>query len=189
MLITDPQKFRFFREWKAIVQARGWDHTKAEAERHALIERAGFSSLTEVDPDNGFTNVLKELAAMDDNLGGMLQTAANKRRQKIWKIRQVPTAYWAKIATARFKTSDLASLKDWQIDQLLFTVSDRTVAQHRNETQERRRQTSRTRRAIQLPDARITFPASAIGDPAIGHPDSAISHVQSALEEEANCPF
>ena len=176
MLLTKPQQFRFFREWKSIVESRNWDRSQAEAERHALIERCGFTSLTHVDPSEGFTAVLKELAAMNDNIGGMLNADANKRRQKIYLIKRVPAAYWQKIALDRFQTDDLDTLKDWQIDQLLFTVSDRQAV-HSPGTLQTRAIRNRHRRATPDPEARIKFP------------DLADSYETLAREQLENCPF
>jgi hypothetical protein len=156
MLLTPFQVKRFWREWSACIRLHHWDTSESELERKAMLHRAGFISLTRVDPDKGFTAVLKELAAMNDNLGGMLQADANKHRQKIFLIKRVPEAYWQKIAQDRFHTTDLEALKDWQIDQLLFTVSDRQAV-HSSGTLQERAIRNRQRRANPDPDARIKF--------------------------------
>lgn len=159
MRISKPQQFRFFREWQSIVRSNDWSHAQAETERHALIERAGFSSLKDVDHTHGYTAVLKELAALNEDLSGMLQADANGRRTMIWKIKHtVGENYWQKIARDRFGTDDLDALKDEQLKQLLFTVSDRTVQAHLPATVECRRNANRRRRATPDPEARIKFP-------------------------------
>ena len=105
LLITKPQQYRFFREWSGIVSANGWPHDQAETERHALLKRAGFNSLTEVTPVAGFTAVLKELAAMQENLAGMIRADANPRRMMVWNIhKKSPAGYWQSIARDRFGT-------------------------------------------------------------------------------------
>ena len=169
LLITKPQQDRFFREWSGIVSANGWPHDQAETERHALLKRAGFNSLTEVTPVAGFTAVLKELAAMQENLAGMIRADANPRRMLIWNIRKKsPPGYWQSIARDRFATDDLDALNDTQLQQLLYTVSDRAVQEHRPATKTQRRYVARVIRATPDPEARMKFPdlaASPVPDP------------------------
>lgn len=169
MLLTKPQLNRFWREWLSIVLANGWQKQQAETERHALLRRAGFTSLTQVDHVNGFTAVLKELAALQENLTGMVRADANPRRMMIWNIeKKAPNGYWRPIAADRHFGTDLDAMTDVQLQQLLYTVSDRAVHAHRTATETQRRQVNGQRRAA-APEPRINFtdlPASATSAPA-----------------------
>jgi hypothetical protein len=194
MLLTKPQQQRFWREWSTVkrnLRADGLTDAQIENERYSMLDRAGFESLTQVDPDKGFTVVLEELAKMQDNLGGLLHAQANKRRQKIFLItHKGAPGYWRKIAQDRFHTTDLESLPEESLDQLLFTLSDRQVEQHQPATQRRRSETNRTRRqsAAAAPDSRIQFPASEISNPKSEMPAAT---VLNPVREEAtvDCPF
>lgn len=68
MLLTKPQLSRFWRTWSRIIASRGWSPAEAEAQRKALLARAGFSSLTLVDRTAGFDRLLAELAVLQDDL-------------------------------------------------------------------------------------------------------------------------
>ncbi|GEM_PF-1630727 len=171
MLLTQPQVNRFWSKradkpgWPVVVAIYGWSTSEAETQRKALLARCGFTSLTQVDPDKGFTRVLEEIAIFLNDLNGLQHAAQNKRRQKLFKIRSYEK--WLGIAQDRFHTTDLDSLTDQQIDELLWTCSDRQV-EHRPKTVARRRQANAARRkaAKQDPNARPSFPGLAIGDPA-----------------------
>ena len=158
MLLTKPQLSRFWRAWSAIVSANNWPHDQAERERHALLSRAGFRSLTEVDHLNGFTAVLKELAILQENLTGMLYADENPRRVLIHTIRKLADEPYivALAASSRFQTSDWTALDLVSLEQLRFTLSDRQVGQHRPATAARRRSAPRSR--ITDHESRITFP-------------------------------
>lgn len=86
MLLSKPQTLKFWREWAAVVHDNHWNKTRAETERHALLARAGFNSLTEVDHLNGFSQVLKELAILREDLAAMLRADNNPKRVLIFKI-------------------------------------------------------------------------------------------------------
>lgn len=75
MKLTKPQQQRFWREWSAVTKhqkAHGpgpaWNTEQAEAARHDLLQRCGFSSLTHVDRTSGFDRLLAELGVLRDNL-------------------------------------------------------------------------------------------------------------------------
>ena len=158
MLLSPPQVNRFWRDWSAIIRTRGWDKTQAETERRALLQRAGFSSLTEVDKVGGFTALLKEMAALKENLSGMLRADANPRRVLIWNIEhKSPAGYWQSIAQDRFGTTDMDALQDHQLQQLLYTICDRLVQEHKPATQARRKTTNHQRQAA-APEPRLKFP-------------------------------
>jgi hypothetical protein len=78
MQLTRSQQTRFWRDWtKAAVKnfpRPQWSSAQIENERHALLRRAGFDSLTEVDPRAGFDRVLAELRAMQDDVPGAQET-------------------------------------------------------------------------------------------------------------------
>ncbi len=163
LLITKPQQYRFFREWSQIVSANGWPHDQAETERKALLRRAGFNSLTEVDPVAGYTAVLKELAALQDNLSGMLYADENPRRLLIHNCRKLADeAYIVGLAASdRFKSDDWTALPTEILNQLRNTLADRMVQQHRPVTKAQRSYVNRQRRASAPdPEARIKFPES-----------------------------
>src|ERR1017187_4500955 len=134
LLTTKPQQYRFFREWSKKVSANGWPHDQAETERKALLRRAGFNSLTEVDPVAGYTAVLKELAAMQDNLSGMLYADANPQRVLIHGINQLAAQlgqpYADKICRDRFGHTRLEDLSLQNLTQHRNTLTAR-LASHR----------------------------------------------------------
>lgn len=158
LLISKPQQHLFWREWSKIVSSHGWAPGQAETERKALLQRIGFTSLTQVDPVNGFTAVLKELAVLQENLTGMIRADGNPRRMMIWNIRSKSAdGYWQRIALDRFGTGDLESLSDAQLQQLLYTVSDRQ-ATHAPDTLQKRALAQRQRRADPKAEGRVKFP-------------------------------
>lgn len=145
MNLSREQLNRFWRDWSAGCRTQGWTSengwTPAEidAKRKELIERAGFHSLTMVDRVGGFTRVLKELAALQDDLAGMLRADQNVRRTALWIIRQrYAPGYWREISLDRFGTEDLEALSDAQVIQLRNTLADRQV-EHRPGTLRQRR--------------------------------------------------
>jgi hypothetical protein len=77
MKLSTSQQSRFWREWEVAKRAQQWvprtaeaakTSTEIEAERHALLLRAGFTSLKLVDRTNGFDRVLMELGRLRDNV-------------------------------------------------------------------------------------------------------------------------
>ncbi len=145
MLISEDQNRRFWREWNAIVVSKKWTRPEAEKERKAMLARAGFTSLTLVDKVKGFTRVLTELAALRDDLGGMVRADQNDRRvlyHNIWqvglqlcssKIDSMPfgNSYIGKVMADKFGTRDASNLTDEQLKQLLFTLTARAAEQRR----------------------------------------------------------
>lgn len=79
MILSKPQVQRFFREWSSACQAQGWTSannwtpSQVENERHALLLRAGFDSLTKVDKGAGFDRVLAELRALQDDVARTIE--------------------------------------------------------------------------------------------------------------------
>lgn len=115
MLLTRPQQLRFFREWSKVVSENGWPRDQAEAERKALLRRAGFDSLTAIDPVSGFTAVLKELAAAQENLAGMLYADDNPRRLLVHSCRQLADeAYIVGLAAATVSRSLTGPPRPWK---------------------------------------------------------------------------
>ncbi|HWX18757.1 MAG TPA: hypothetical protein VN578_02515 [Candidatus Binatia bacterium] len=74
MLLSKPQRDRFWREWSAACEAQGWTILNGEtdfditARRHELLRSCGFSSLTLVDRKAGFDKVLAALGALQSKL-------------------------------------------------------------------------------------------------------------------------
>ena len=158
LLISKPQQHLFWREWSKIVSSHGWAPGLAETERKAMLQRIGFTSLTKVDPVNGFTAVLKEMAVLQENLTGMMHADDNPRRMMIWNIRSKSAdGYWQSIARDRFGTDNLDSLSDAQLQQILYTVSDRQ-ATHAPDTLQKRAIAQRQRRADPKAEGRVKFP-------------------------------
>ena len=117
MLLTPPQLKRFWSKqdgWPVIVKAHGWDAINGELQRKALLRRAGFDSLTQVDRLEGFTAVLKEMAILQDNLAGMLHADANPQRVLIHTINELAARlgqpYADKICRNRFGHTRLEDL-------------------------------------------------------------------------------
>lgn len=139
MLLSKTQLSRFWRDWSAIAARNHWGPTETEIQRHALLTRAGFTSLTLVDRTDGFSRVLKELAALQDNLAGMLRADDNPRRVLLYTIRATakkivtrapyahPSAihYIQSLSLDKFGTIDWESLSNPQLEQLRFTLSAR----------------------------------------------------------------
>jgi hypothetical protein len=165
MLISKAQQYTFWRQWNSIVTAKAWPRDQAESERHALLQRAGFHSLTVVDKVGGFTAVLKELAALRDNLTGMVRADANPRRVLLYTIRRAGP-YAQAIARDKFGTDDYDMLEQWKLEQLRNTLADRAVAQHKPDTQEARSKRNRQRRqsAASNPESRIAFPGQVVSE-------------------------
>jgi beta-phosphoglucomutase-like phosphatase (HAD superfamily) len=135
MLLTQSQVKRFWREWSACIRLHHWDATEAELERKAMLARAGFKSLTEVDHLDGFTAVLKEVAALQDNLSGMLRADDNPRRVLIHSIRslidKLGEPYSDKLLRDRFGHTRLDDLTLEQLTQFRYTLSARASARRR----------------------------------------------------------
>jgi hypothetical protein len=71
MNLSPDQAKRFWREWAAVkrtLKAQGKTDDECEQARYAMLNRAGFSSLTKVDRTKGFDRVLAELGALRDDL-------------------------------------------------------------------------------------------------------------------------
>ena len=159
MLLTKPQVCRFFREWSAIVSAAGWPHDRAEVERHSLLARAGFDSLTRVDKLTGFDSVLAEIKAIrqPSSLDAQLRQENMPRTRLLYSCRQkADEPYIIALARDRFHADDWTTLPLESLEQLRNTLADRAVAQHRPDTQARRRSAPRSR--LTTHESRITFP-------------------------------
>jgi hypothetical protein len=181
MKLSPPQLSRFWREWTTACRVAGWTAsngytaTQINELRHELLERAGFSSLTQVDKTKGFDKVLAELTAIGqpDNLQAQLDLQAQPRKRLIFaldKLTQSVTesydgtaplgsTYLAAIMRDRFGHTDLDSLSLGQLEQLRFTLADRLVEAHNPKTLARRNAQARRRRATAEPPARISLPA------------------------------
>jgi hypothetical protein len=77
MLLSKSQQQHFWRKWAAVksrLKASEYTDAQCENERHALLQRAGFNSLTRVDPRAGFDSVLAQLGAMLDDINRTIET-------------------------------------------------------------------------------------------------------------------
>ena len=110
-------------------------------------------------PVSGFTAVLKELAAAQENLAGMLYADDNPRRLLVHSCRQLADeAYIVGLAASdRFKITDWTAAPLEILTQLRNTLADRNVQEHRPETVRTRRAVNHWRRAVPAPESRIKF--------------------------------
>lgn len=159
MLLSKKQTSRFWRDWSAACKAQGWttrngwNTAQIQEQRYALLSRAGFNSLTEVDPTRGFDRLLAELGLLQDNLARTAETLPaaqvevpaglglstmnddpGERRRILFRIREHTKAlggdrYSLKIARDKFKiTPGLSTIEDLtlkQLHSLLITLSAR----------------------------------------------------------------
>ena len=132
MLLSPPQQRRFWREWTQACAAQGWTRAASwtgaqiDANRKRLLKTAGFDSLTQVTPLEGFTAVLRELAILRNDLSGLVRAEQNPRRVLIHAIKALADEpYWQAIARDRFHTTDLADLDESQLIQLRNTLTAR----------------------------------------------------------------
>jgi hypothetical protein len=114
MKLTKDQTRLFWSLWRKARQVQGWTttdgYTEAQAtnERYAMLERAGFSSLTDVDPLEGFTRVKRELALLiaDVEMVSSTTPEADQRRKLLHRIAAesavLGTGYFERLARDRF---------------------------------------------------------------------------------------
>lgn len=141
MLLTKPQVSRFWREWAAIkrqLKASGSTDAQVENERYALLQRAGFDSLTQVDTRAGFDRVLAECGALRDDVARTAEIddhAIGQRRRLIYLIRKHASALGGEpyvLALARDKfglTFGLRAIEDLttlQLKHLMITLHARS---------------------------------------------------------------
>jgi hypothetical protein len=142
MLLTRPQTIRFWHEWSAIVRLHAWGPVEAEIQRYALLKRAGFDSLTQVDKLAGYDSVLAELAAISkpNDLEAQMREANMPRTRLLFAVGKLSTnlsppnhhlAYACTIARDKFGTPDLESLADAQLLDLRNTLAARLSAHRR----------------------------------------------------------
>lgn len=164
MLLSKPQQLRFWREWSIACKAQGWTKVQSwtgaqiENERYSLLQRAGFDSLTLVDPLAGFDRVLAELAALSRpaDLSPQLRAQEQPRRRLWYAIQKLgfqistselqggrESSYVAAIMLDRFGHCDHDRLSLQQLEQLRNTLASRATA-HKRKHQERHLQPAET---------------------------------------------
>lgn len=161
MLLTKSQQKRFWRDW-GIYRRRhrspggtssASPHSlitdaQIENERHALLERAGFDSLTQVDPGAGFDRVLAELQALinPDDLDAQLRQITMPLERLRYACRLLakaicdlnpssashPEAYLRRLLVDRFHTMSLDDLDETQLTQLRNTLAARRSSSRRS---------------------------------------------------------
>ena len=156
MLLSKAQQNRFWREWSGVCKRQGWEAnagwTRLEIDKHrrALLQRAGFDSLTKVDPLGGFDRVLSELAVLGrpDDIDPQIRTQEQPKRRLFYAINSLGSkislgetqdgtnAYVVAIARDRFGTSDINSLSMAQLEQLRNTLAARATAHRRRQQQD-----------------------------------------------------
>ena len=147
MLLTPKQQSIFWAQWAKACAAQQWTPDTAplaktraeiEAERKALLARAGFTSLTLVDRGRGFDRVLHELARLQ-----WVSTADDAQRQRyLFVITRLANGLggmdyaWA-IARDKFRLTrglhSLADLSHLQLRQLIITLNARAQARRRDQ--------------------------------------------------------
>lgn len=160
MLLTKDQQRRFWRDWQSACRSQGWTAANSwtglqiDNERHSLLRRAGFNSLTEVDRGPGFDRVLAELGQLQNNAARTIETLpAEKlavpagrqgyvfqrdtpgyRRRLLWLVRKhsLPLGgepYVLALARDKFRiTAGLSTIEDLstvQLHQLMMTLNAR----------------------------------------------------------------
>jgi hypothetical protein len=151
MLLSKPQQSRFWRDWSVACHHQGWTAAQSwtnhqiENERHALLERAGFTSLKFVDPLQGFDKVLAELALLikPNDLNAQLRQKNMPRIRLLHSIRSldarlsiVPSdvpglsAYTAAIMRDLHGHADLDRLSLDQLENLRNILANRDRVHH-----------------------------------------------------------
>jgi len=147
MILTKSQQHRFWREWAAACRAQGWTAAEGwtgseiDVERRALLDRAGFESLTQVDRADGFDRVLAELGQLQSDIDRTAETIpgndAGYRRRLLWLIRKHSKPlgglpYVLQLARDKFHlTAGLDAIEDLtteQLNQLMMTLNARRHA-------------------------------------------------------------
>lgn len=147
MLLSKKQATTFWKQWSSVktqLRHEGFTDAQIEAERHAMLLRSGFTSLTLVDRTAGFDRVLGELGRMQDNVARTVETLPAKtltihagpkalrqvpntpgeRRRVLWKIEQLSKPLGGKpyvLAVARDKfhiTEGVTVIENLSIEQL-----------------------------------------------------------------------
>ena len=160
MLLTPSQSSRFWREWAACIRLHKWSKPDAETQRKALLQRAGFTSLTLVDKLTGYDRVLSALAILTrpDDLAPQIREAEMPRTRLVFACRQLADEPYivALAASARFKCLDWPAMDLDTLVQLRNTLADRAVSHHRPATTANRRHAN-SQRPKSAP-TRQTFP-------------------------------
>lgn len=79
MLLTKDQVNLFWKLWAKACKAQSWDRhhglnsAAVDAKRKEFLAKCGFTSLTKVDPRDGFSLVKRELLKLDDQVQGPLE--------------------------------------------------------------------------------------------------------------------
>jgi hypothetical protein len=153
MELTKAQQQRFWREWGAAKREQGWlpengwSAEQIENERYALLRRAGFESLTEVDRLAGFDRLLAELAALSRpaDLEAQMREQEMPRRRLEYAINKLAKGispgqlsggvnpYLGAILSDRFGHCDLGRLSLEELEQVRNTLAARGSARRRRE--------------------------------------------------------
>ena len=148
MLLSPAQLKKFWSKsdgWPSLVAARHWAPAEAESERKALLGRAGFTSLTQVDKVDGFSRVLHELATLREDLTGMLHADANPRRVLLHAIQSLAkqlssswvgscplgSPYLGALMSDRWGHMDLDRLSLEDLTQLRYTLTARLHSKYK----------------------------------------------------------
>lgn len=148
MKLSRHQQSRFWREWSAACQRMGWlkelgvSEGDIENQRYALLERAGFDSLTKVDHLAGYDRVLAELSALNhpDSIDAQLRQERMPRTRLIYAINtlcrefsivagyEVLHPYAEHIMQDRWGHTDPDRLSLPELEQLRNTIQARVTA-------------------------------------------------------------
>ena len=183
----------FWREWSAacraagMTTANGWTSAQIDNERHALLSRAGFDSLTRVDKLAGFDRVISELKVLSHpaDMDAQLRQEGMPRKRlyfAIDKLGQQLSHAWSEgapfgsiyigvIMLGRWGHQDPDRLSEADLTQLRNTLADRLVQEHKPATQARRAAANHHRRAEPKPPGRIALAPSPMPDAATAAQD------------------
>ena len=186
MILTKPQVWRFWSEWRAIVADQHWDKSTAETERRALLLRAGFTSLTQVGRAAGFDRLLAELGLARENVARTIEVGnpdPGYRRRLLWLIKKHGSSlggvpYILALARDKFHlTAGLSTVEDLttaQLHQLMITLNARRRKKGHHQAE------ASYESEEQFPD-NIEYPPTAGDEPE--------TEYCAPVLEPADCPF
>lgn len=151
MNLSKSQQQLFWSKWSAATKAQGWrakdsasamNSAEIEQQRHLLLERAGFSSLRDVDPLKGFDRVLAELALLinPSDLSAQVRLQNQPAIRQAYTIDQLKTKiaqvspgnnYLRVVMLDKFNTTNWDQLTLEQFIQLYATLRNRKKSAQR----------------------------------------------------------
>lgn len=135
MKLNKNQQDMFWAKWRDICALTQWGHEVAETERHALLRRAGFSSLRDVDHLEGFDRVLAQLLALEkpDSVGDQMRQQDQPKIRLKHAIGKLSPGnnYLKAVMRNKFGTDDWDDLSIKQLTDLRNTLAARNATAQR----------------------------------------------------------